>query len=134
MADSLLDVLLCVPSATKTHGMLVGSREALHSLEHVLLNVGGPNSSLLEMLRRRMAESDLPISPFRWLDIPIFESNQDDQVQNQSESDYLLDQTALVQGFCSGKRQPMWWTSHYCSGPLARHKYGESIKILWALI
>ncbi|OBT68394.1 hypothetical protein VE03_02792 [Pseudogymnoascus sp. 23342-1-I1] len=86
IADSLLDVLLCVPSASRTHGMLVGSRETLHSLEHVLLNVGGQNSTLLEILRRRMAESDLPISSFRWLDIPIFESNQDDQVQEPFES------------------------------------------------
>lgn len=83
--------------------MLVGSRETLHSLEHVLLNVGGPNSSLLEMLRRRMAESDLPISLFRWLDIPIFESNQDDQVQHPSGSHYLLDQTALVPRILQGQ-------------------------------
>lgn len=86
MADSLLDVILCVPSATKTHGMLVGSREALHSLEHVLQTVGGPNSTFLGILRRRMAESDLPISPFRWLDIPILESSQGDQEQKPSDT------------------------------------------------
>lgn len=103
MADSLLDVLLCVPSATETHGMLVGSREALHSLEHVLLNVGGPNSTLLETLRRRMVESDLPISPFRWLDIPIFESNQEDQVQKPSELHELLNRTALVPRILQGE-------------------------------
>lgn len=96
MADSLLDVLLCVPSASKTHAMLVGSRETLHALEHVLLNVGGPNSTHLEILRRRMAESDLPISPFRWLDIPVFESNEDDQVQEPYGPNDLLDEMALV--------------------------------------
>lgn len=82
MADSLLDVLMCVPSATTGHGMLVGSRDALHSLEHVLLTVGGPNSPFLEMLRRRMAESDLPIASFQWSNHLILESIQGDQTSN----------------------------------------------------
>ena len=41
--------------------MLVGSRDALHSLEKVLSTVGGSESVFLNKLRGRMAEVELPL-------------------------------------------------------------------------
>lgn len=96
MADSLLDVLLCAPSATDTHSMLVGSRDALIALENVLLIVGGPSSQFVESLRRRMAESDFAITSFRQLDLPILESVDDDQEPTLSELNDASDPTASV--------------------------------------
>ncbi|OAL36615.1 hypothetical protein AYO20_04231 [Fonsecaea nubica] len=61
IADSLLDVLLCAPSSPGTRGLLMDSRQALHLLEKVLVDVGGTESRFLATLRKRMVESQLPV-------------------------------------------------------------------------
>ena len=61
IADSLLDVLACGGPRGQAGSMLVGSRDALHSLERVLGTVGGGGDSVfLKKLRTRMAEVELP--------------------------------------------------------------------------
>ncbi|KIW28755.1 uncharacterized protein PV07_04629 [Cladophialophora immunda] len=61
IADSLLDVLLCAPRSTGTRDLLMDSRQALHLLERVLVDIGGTESQFLATLRKRMVESDLPV-------------------------------------------------------------------------
>jgi len=61
IADSLLDVLLCAPPTAGTRALLVDSRQALHLLDKVLVDVGGTESQLLAILRKRMVTSQLPV-------------------------------------------------------------------------
>ncbi|KAJ9601940.1 hypothetical protein H2200_013499 [Cladophialophora chaetospira] len=71
MADSLLDVLLCAPASAGTKGLLIDSRTSLHSLEKVLIDVGGPDSHFLAVLRKRMVDSQLPAPQTLWNDLQI---------------------------------------------------------------
>ncbi|KIW67923.1 hypothetical protein PV04_03902 [Phialophora macrospora] len=71
MADSLLDVLLCAPVSAGTRRFLTDSRESLHSLENVLVHVGGTESQFLAILRNRMLESQLPPPHTLWNDMQI---------------------------------------------------------------
>ncbi|OAL26040.1 hypothetical protein AYO22_04454 [Fonsecaea multimorphosa] len=61
IADSLLDVLLCAPPSFETRALLMDSRQALHLLEKVLVDVGGTESHFLAILRKRMVGSQLPV-------------------------------------------------------------------------
>lgn len=61
VADALLDLISCGQSTPSANGMLVGSRDALHSIESALHTVGGSDSAFLKKLRRRMVECDLPV-------------------------------------------------------------------------
>jgi hypothetical protein len=71
IADSLLDVLLCAPASAGTRGLLSDSRTSLHSLEKVLIDVGGSDSQFLAMLRKRMLESQLPAPQTVWNDLQL---------------------------------------------------------------
>ncbi|KAF3935718.1 hypothetical protein ABW19_dt0208545 [Dactylella cylindrospora] len=77
LADTLLDVLVCVPASSSGHTMLFGARDALHALEHLLLMVGGTASPFLHGLRERMAKSEIPVPWARWLEPPESESDSD---------------------------------------------------------
>ncbi|KAF3089944.1 hypothetical protein TWF225_005171 [Orbilia oligospora] len=67
LGDALLDVLVCVPPSSSGHTMLLGARDALHALEHLILMVGGGLSPFLQGLRDRMAKSNIPVPWARWL-------------------------------------------------------------------
>lgn len=71
MADSLLDVILCAPTSTGNQGLLTDSRSSLHSLEKVLIDVGGSDSHFLATLRKRMLESQLPVPQTLWNDLQL---------------------------------------------------------------
>jgi hypothetical protein len=71
MADSLLDVVLCAPATTSGRGMLTDARDSLHSLEKVLKGVGGTESHFLGLLRKRMAETELPAPQTLWTDLQL---------------------------------------------------------------
>lgn len=70
MADSLLDTLVCVPSTRRSTCMLVGAREILLSLEHVISAMGDPKSTFLTRLRQGMAQANFPPSVPPHLTLP----------------------------------------------------------------
>jgi hypothetical protein len=70
IVDSLLDVIVCVPYAANPQMQHFSARDALHSLERLLLTVGGPDSLFLKNLHKRMAELDLHIPRHRSLRLP----------------------------------------------------------------
>ncbi|KAF3904068.1 hypothetical protein ABW20_dc0110491 [Dactylellina cionopaga] len=82
LADTLLDVLICVPATSGGHSMLFGARDALNSLEHLLLLVGGPASPFLQGLRERMAKVEFPAPWSRWLDPTGSESDDSESISS----------------------------------------------------
>ena len=73
--------------------MLLGSRDALHSLEKVLSTVGGRDSLFLGKLRQRMAEVQLPVATSSWLQLPWLEqyTRSADIEEDEGTDAYLSD-------------------------------------------
>ncbi|KAJ2959247.1 hypothetical protein NQ176_g11127 [Zarea fungicola] len=97
VADSLLDVLACRRQVGRADGMLLGSRDALHSLERVLSTVGGPQSLFLDKLRRRMGEVQLPVANTSWMQLP-WPENRSTNVDEAEDCDAPQTDLELASG------------------------------------
>lgn len=59
LADAMLDIVACVPSSARGDGMLVGTGDILLSLQSVLCQVGGRESTLVDKMQLRMTQLEL---------------------------------------------------------------------------
>jgi hypothetical protein len=86
IANSLLDVINCVPSVTAFGSalMIQGPREIFHGLSSLLASLSGSNSRCLNLLQAKMAASSVP-----FLSIPRLVEVHDDNVASPDSSEII---------------------------------------------
>jgi hypothetical protein len=86
IANSLLDVINCVPSVTTFGSALMtqGPRDIFHGLSCLLASLGGSNSRSLTLLQAKMAASNVP-----FLSIPRLVEVHDDNVASPNSNEII---------------------------------------------
>jgi hypothetical protein len=84
IANTLLDVINCVPSLTTNGSALMtqGPRDIFHGLSCLLASLSGGNSQSLTLLQGKMAESTVPFRP-----IPRFVEVHDDNIASPNSNE-----------------------------------------------
>ncbi|KAJ9640533.1 hypothetical protein H2201_006425 [Coniosporium apollinis] len=95
VANSLADVILCVPQVAQVNSMEVGPRDMLFQLANILAAFNGANPSSLSYLQQKLIDCGLGVPQVsRITELPdgITESQQQDSPESLDNSLYMTDE------------------------------------------